>query len=74
MYIAFLYGFTSLRMQIATLTNIDDPIIRIIPLAFFGGSIMMLVRYYYLYVLYYSKFIFRSFVYLSDKDLMKSKV
>ncbi len=63
-YLAFLYSYISIVFQ---LQNINNFIIKvIIPSTFFILAIIMLIRYYYLYTIYYSKFIFRSFVFLND--------
>jgi len=50
-----------------------------VPITYVGIAAVLLVRYYYLYAGYYSKFVFRAFVYLaqesgllSDAELRKS--
>jgi len=72
LYIAFIYGFISLRFQINSLSN-SNLVLILLPILFFLASLLMLTRYYYLYVLYYSKFLFRSFVYLNSKKEMLTK-
>lgn len=65
-YLAFMYVLVSLFMHRDVVRDTPDVGLIVAPLALFTIAFMMLGRYYYLYVCYFSKFIFRSFVYLND--------
>jgi hypothetical protein len=68
---AFLWCFLSLLLQpsVAAEVAVSPPgnvfAIKLLPLLFFLSSVLMLVAYYYLYYSYFSKFVFRSFVFLT---------
>lgn len=71
LYLAFLYGFGSLYLQQQTFiitASYECDVLMLLPVVFFSGSVIMLSRYYYLYANYYTRFIFRSFVYLETSD------
>ncbi len=66
-YIAFIYVLISLWSQKDILTIGNEYHAKValwLPLLYWSVAIIMLLRYYYLYARYYTKFIFRSFVYL----------
>ncbi len=68
LYCSALYCFFELILQKDNLHgNIDGnkPAALYMPLFLFTVSIIMLLRYYYIYVCYYSKSVFRSFVFLN---------
>lgn len=71
LYLAFLYGPLVLIRNNDLLLKYsgnwpgDLAILKALPLAFYLLSIIMLLRYYYLYACYYTKFLFRAFVYVT---------
>jgi len=65
-YLVFLYILINYIIKFYSVpANITHNFIYILPLINFLLSILMLIRFYYLYVNYYTKFLFRSFVTLS---------
>ena len=65
-YLAFLYCFFWLIIEAPTLGEVDARIVAptlFIPAVLFASSFLLLLRYYYLFVSYFTKFIFRAFVY-----------
>ncbi|HXG06052.1 MAG TPA: hypothetical protein VNI77_01850, partial [Nitrososphaera sp.] len=60
-YLAFAYCFISILFQRDLFVHLGDSVLYIIPLVFFLLALVMLSRYYYLYYIYYSKFLFRAF-------------
>ena len=68
LYLAFLYCLVWLIAQgqyLGGLPGYNVLVLMTVPPLFFVGALAMLIRYYYLYVDYYSKYVFRCFVYLS---------
>lgn len=64
-YLAFLYCLVIQIAHRAGMRPVVDRALIIGPVTLFALSFMMLGRYYYLYVCYLSKFVFRAFVYLN---------
>lgn len=62
-YLSFVYGYFSSIFQLRNVHT--DFTVFLLPLIYFLLSFIMLFRYYYLYFAYYSKFIFRSFVFIN---------
>jgi len=61
-YLAYLYSWISICFQRNIIYSSGIPLsIIIIPLGVFLLAFVMLLRYYYLYYCYYSKFLFRSY-------------
>ncbi|MFZ5788387.1 MAG: hypothetical protein ACOY3Y_18275 [Acidobacteriota bacterium] len=71
-FLAFLYSFVSLTTQFPEPPQPRDLTLPYLSATFLILSVVMLTRYYYLYVSYYSKFVFRSFVYLCEQPAEKS--
>jgi hypothetical protein len=74
-YLIFIYGFVSLSLQqsqtitaIIELASPNSVVLGLIPILSLALSMVMLSRYYYLYFVYYSKFLFRAFVYLTTMN------
>jgi hypothetical protein len=68
LYLAFLYCLVWLLEEgryLSGLSHYNTLVLLSVPLVFFMGALAMLIRYYYLYVAYYTKYVFRCFVYLS---------
>ncbi|SRR5581483_657843 len=68
LYLAFLYCLVWLLEEgryLAALSHYNTLVLLSVPLLFFAGALVMLIRYYYSYVAYYTKYVFRCFVYLS---------
>lgn len=62
------YGAVSVVWQGALVSSFnahDRNVVGAIPVLFFGIATIMLVRYYYLFASYFSRFVFRAFVYLN---------
>lgn len=73
-YMGFIYCVVVLwmRSDLVQNTNVDNAYVLLTPPAiYFVAAFFMLMRYYYLYVSYYSKFTFRSFVLLCDEEKRK---
>jgi hypothetical protein len=68
LYIAFIYSLTWLYFQGNKVHDCDKLYSQLMPALFYCGSMLLLVRYYYLYSSYYSKFLFRAFVYLETTE------
>lgn len=72
LYIAFLYGFLWLMFQLESFLYLGIypgkdyklTVLLSLPLFYFVAAFLLLIRYYYLRVPYFSKFVFRAFVYL----------
>ena len=64
-YLACCYTTISIVMQRSVIRSQRDLVTLATPSLLLVLSLVMLGRYYYLYVCYYSKFLFRAFVYLS---------
>ena len=65
-YLAFLYCFIWLITEAPALGEHDPRIVAptlFLPAMLFVSSFLLLLRYYYLFVSYFTKFIFRAFVY-----------
>jgi hypothetical protein len=62
-YLAFLYSIVSYGSQRQVLQLRWDRVVFIVPLVYFTLGVLMAGRYYYLYVSYFSRFLFRSVVY-----------
>ena len=73
LYVAFIYCFISLLIQKSHFEITTLYALKWLPLGLFLLFIVMLIRYYYLYVCYYSKFVFRSFVYLNEMNTQDTK-
>jgi hypothetical protein len=52
----------------------DFWVLRWIPLVYLVAAGIMLVRYYYLYACYYTKFLFRAFIALPDRELPSGRI
>ena len=65
-YMSFIYCFFSIWYNIVCKECGNFGYVEIIPIIYLILSLIMLFRFYYLYHSYYSKFILRSFVYLSS--------
>lgn len=71
-YLAFLYilGWLYLhRHQIADWDGYRIKVLLYGPLLLLAGAMVLLVRYYYIYSCYYTKYVFRSFVFLNSRAL-----
>lgn len=71
-YIAFLYCFIQIFIQSTIYMRVDKYelfVIFLIPLFFFICSFIMLYRYYYLYINYYSKSIYRMFIIIKSQNI-----
>lgn len=70
-YVAFLYGLVAWHNLPTELSWAPAPAkttLFLVPLFFFAGAFTMLLRYYYLYADYYTKYIVRSLVYLGRQS------
>lgn len=63
-YLAFIYIAVSLSVEGHNLPKGQGLCAIYLPAALFGLSMISLLRFYYLYSAYYTKFLYRSFVYL----------
>jgi hypothetical protein len=69
-YLAFLYCFICWRNQggdFAFASPKSTETMFAIPLVFLAGAFTLLLRYYYLYADYYTKYLVRAFVYLTNR-------
>jgi hypothetical protein len=65
-FILFIYCFFILLYYNNIFVPFNNNLIIIVPLLYYSCFLIMLLRYYYLYENYFSKFLFRSFVYLNE--------
>lgn len=70
-YLSFLYGVASFvwqskKVHVGMWSHYQVKILMMIPIIYLILSCIMLFRFYYLYVHYYTKYVFRSFIFLSD--------
>lgn len=70
-YLAYIYCFFSIFLQFKEFRVVNDYVIYLIPIIYFILSLIMLKRYYYLYNIYYSKFLFRAFYFLNQPNISK---
>lgn len=70
-YLAFIYTTVSLSFEGHNLPAGEGLCARYLPLALFGLSMISLIRFYYLYSAYYTKFLYRAFVFLASPDELK---
>jgi len=71
-YLNFLYAWGLLLINIKYLPDLSlkyHYLVILSPLVMIVIHLILLIRYYYLYHSYFSKFIFRAFVYLSTQEL-----
>lgn len=73
-YLAFVYCVIIQITHRSGLRPIGDKALFVGPLVLFGLSFLMLGRYYYLYVCYLSKFVFRAFIYLNRENERRGHV
>ena len=66
LYLSAIYCGFSLCYQKHAIDPSNWHVCILFPMAYWLSSMILLSRYYYLYHSYYSKFIFRTFVYLND--------
>lgn len=67
LYLSFIYCLFSFLWHFQIGYNLDL-FTKIFLISVYLGSFIMLIRYYYLYVSYYSKFLIRSCIYLHKKN------
>lgn len=63
-YLAFIYTTVSLSFEGHNLPEKEGLCAKYLPLALFALSMISLLRFYYLYSAYYTKFLYRAFVFL----------
>jgi len=63
-YLAFIYTTISLSVDGHQLPKGEGLCAMYLPVALFGLAMLSLLRFYYLYSAYYTKFLYRAFVYL----------
>lgn len=70
-YMSFLWSASVLCLQRTILAGIPTyqlGVLCAIPFAYFVLGTIMLIRYYYIFVCYYTKFVYRAFVYINDEQ------
>jgi hypothetical protein len=70
-YMAFMWSASVLCLQrdiLVAMPAYQLGVLCCIPLAYFALGTIMLIRYYYIFVCYYTKFVYRAFVYLNDEQ------
>lgn len=75
-YLFFLYTFFWLWLHSSAIKDWEayrTGILLALPLGGFALALIMLTRFYYLYASYYTRFVFRSFVYLSTQPAADSE-